>query len=100
MQRASLRFAAITVFALSFSCVSTTVMANSSLLYIATQDPAKMGITVAEFDSSTGVLSPPKMALETRDPAHFTLSANGTHLYMCNTGTPGGVSAFAVSNKK
>ena len=27
-------------------------------------------------------------------------SADGKHLYMCNTGTPGGVSAFEVTDKK
>ena len=74
-------------------------MAKTSLLYIATQNPDKMGITVAEFDSATGTLSAPKMIAETRDPAHFTLSDDGKHLYMCNTGTPGGVSAFAVDKK-
>src|SRR5205814_4441676 len=52
-------------------------------------DPAGMGITVAEFDSHTGTLSAPRMIMPTRDPAHFTLSADGRHLYMCNTGTPG-----------
>jgi len=78
---------------------TTTAMAKTSLLYIATQDPAKMGITVAEFDSATGVLSAPRMVIETRDPAHFTLSPDHKHLYMCNTGTPGGVSAFAVDKK-
>ena len=89
------RFAAF----LLFTCVTTTSMANTNLLYIATQDPARMGITVAEFDSDTGVLSAPRMIMETRDPAHFTLSADGKHLYMCNTGTPGGVSAFSVEKK-
>ena len=39
------------------------------------------------------------MVIETRDPAHFTLSDDSKHLYMCNTGTPGGVSAFAVDKK-
>jgi hypothetical protein len=58
-----------------------------------------MGITLAEFDSASGVLTAPAMAIETRDPAHFTLSADGRHLYMCNTGTPGGVSAFSVDRK-
>ena len=62
-------------------------MAKTSLIYIATQNPDKMGITVAEFDSATGTLSAPKMVAETRDPAHFTLSADSKHLYMCNTGT-------------
>jgi 6-phosphogluconolactonase len=74
-------------------------MAKPSLVYIATQNPDKMGITAAEFDSATGALSAPKMIMETRDPAHFTVTADGRHLYMCNTGTPGGVSAFAVDRK-
>jgi 6-phosphogluconolactonase len=74
-------------------------MATNIHLYIATQDPGKMGVTLAQFDTATGKLSAPKFIAETRDPAHFTLSKDGTHLYMCNTGTPGGVSAFAVNRK-
>lgn len=89
------RFAAL----LFLTCFTTISMANTKLLYIASQDPAHMGITVAEFDSDTGVLSAPRLIMETRDPAHFTLSADGKHLYMCNTGTPGGVSAFSVDRK-
>jgi 6-phosphogluconolactonase len=73
-------------------------MAKTSLLYIATQNPEKMGIAVAEFDSDTGALSAPRLVIETRDPAHFTVSADGKRLYLCNTGTPGGVSAFAVED--
>jgi 6-phosphogluconolactonase len=75
-------------------------MSKTSLLYIATQNPEKMGIAVAEFDSATGRLSAPKLVQETRDPAHFTVTPDGRHLYMCNTGTPGGVSAFAVKDRK
>jgi 6-phosphogluconolactonase len=100
MKLALPRFAAMPVLTLSLVCASTLAMANTSLLYIATQNPDKMGITVAEFDSATGALSEPRMVMETRDPAHFTLSADARHLYMCNTGTPGGVSAFAIENKK
>lgn len=59
-----------------------------------------MGIAVAEFDTETGALSTPRLSIETRDPAHFTLSADGKRLYLCNTGTPGGVSAFAVENPR
>jgi len=100
MKSVSLRFAAHSLIAtLLLSITSTIAMAKTSLLYIATQNPDGMGITVAEFDSATGALSAPKMAIETRDPAHFTLSNDGKHLYMCNSGTPGGVSAFAVDKK-
>ena len=76
-----------------------TSMARNSLLYIGTQDPQKMGIAVAEFDPASGALSAPKVVMETRDPAHFTLSADHKHLYLCNTGTPGGVSAFSVEDR-
>src|SRR6185295_6304409 len=86
--------------ALTLLLSSHTAMAKNSLLYIATQNPEKMGIIVAEFDPATGALSAPKLVIETRDPAHFTLSADHKHLYMCNTGTPGGVSAFAVEDKE
>jgi 6-phosphogluconolactonase len=100
MKFASLRFAAHTLLAtLLLSITPAIAMAKSTLLYIATQNPDGMGITLAEFDSATGALSTPKMAIETRDPAHFTLSSDGKHLYMCNTGTPGGVSAFEVDRK-
>jgi 6-phosphogluconolactonase len=78
---------------------SSLAMAKTAFVYIATQDPEKMGITVARFDDATGSLSAPTLAVETRDPAHFTMSADGRHLYMCNTGTPGGISAFAVDQK-
>jgi 6-phosphogluconolactonase len=94
------RFAAQTTFAFLFAFADGFAMANTTLVYIATQDPARMGIVAAEFDSATGELSAPKMAIETRDPAHFTMSPGGKHLYVCNSGTPGGVSAFAVENKK
>jgi 6-phosphogluconolactonase len=100
MKSSPLRLAAHTALSLFLASVSTIAMANTSLVYIATQNPDKMGITVAEFDSATGALSAPRLIAETRDPAHFTLSADGKHLYMCNTGTPGGVSAFAVESKK
>jgi 6-phosphogluconolactonase len=100
MKPAPLRFAAITFLALFVTFTSTFAMANSTLLYIATQNPEKMGITVADFDSATGTLSEPRMVMETRDPSHFTLSADARHLYVCNSGTPGGVSAFAIENKK
>jgi 6-phosphogluconolactonase len=95
MTRASSRIAVTLLVTLA----TTISMAKTSLVYIATQDPEQMGIAAAEFDSTTGKLSAPKLIAATRDPAHFALSADGAHLYMCNTGTPGGVSAFAVDRK-
>jgi len=94
------RRSSVILTALGFALLSHTGMAKTSLLYIATQNPEKMGIAVAEFDSASGALSAPKLVIETRDPAHFTLSADHERLYLCNTGTPGGVSAFAVEDAK
>jgi len=75
-------------------------MSKTSLLYIATQNPEKMGLAVAEFDPATGKLGAPRLIEETRDPAHFTVTRDGRHLYLCNTGTPGGVSAFAIKDRR
>ena len=64
------RFAAPLFLATLFSIVGSNSMAKNSLVYIATQNPEKMGITLATFDDATGTLSAPAMAIETRDPAH------------------------------
>jgi 6-phosphogluconolactonase len=90
----------VAAFSLLLTTFGSLTMSKTSLLYIATQNPEKMGITVAEFDPDTGRLSAPKLVMETRDPAHFTVTGDGRHLYLCNTGTPGGVSAFAVTDRK
>ncbi len=47
----------ITLIAALGAGLTQTSMANNSLLYIGTQDPARMGIAVAEFDADTGILS-------------------------------------------
>jgi 6-phosphogluconolactonase len=82
------------------TCLGSYCMSKDALLYIATQNPGKMGLAVAQFDTDTGALSAPSLIAETPDPAHFALSADGRRLYLCNTGTPGGVSAFAVEDRK
>jgi 6-phosphogluconolactonase len=95
MKRSFLRSAAFIVL----TTLSTASMAKSALLYIATQNPDKPGITVAQLDTASGALATPRLIAATRDPAHFTVTADGRHLYMCNTGTPGGVSAFAIKDR-
>jgi 6-phosphogluconolactonase len=96
MKRSGTRFAALTLL----TTLSTVSMAKTTLLYIGTQNPQKPGITVATLDLASGALSAPRLIVETRDPAHSMLSPDGRHLYICNTGTPGGVSAFAIENRK
>ena len=55
-----------------------------------------MGIAMSRFDAVTGELSAPKLVAPTRDPAFFVIHPSARNLYICNTGTPGGVSAFAL----
>ena len=86
MKFASSRFAAHSLLAvLLLSSFSTVAMAKSFFLYIATQNPGGMGIAAAEFDSDTGVLSPPRMAIETPNPECLAIFA--THFYLDPTHT-------------
>ncbi len=54
------------------------------------------GFSLARFDSATGVLTRPEFLLGAKEPAFFVLSPDGTRLYTCNSGSPGGLSAYAV----
>ena len=83
--------------ALALLFLSPMTQSQTTFVYIGTQAAApEMGIAVASFDSATGILSEPKLLIKTADPAFMALHPSGSHLYVCNTGTPGGVSAFAV----
>ncbi len=57
------------------------------------------GFSLARFDPATGALSPPEYLLDAKEPAFFVLSPDGTRLYTCNSGTPGGLSAYAVERR-
>jgi 6-phosphogluconolactonase len=78
---------------------SVPIMANSEslLLYLGTQNaPDSMGLASSRFDTEAGTLSTPSLAGSTRDPAFFAIHPDRKHLYICNTGTPGGISAFGI----
>jgi 6-phosphogluconolactonase len=60
-----------------------------------TSGPGK-GFSASQFDSKTGVLSPPEFLTEASAPAYFVLAAGQTRLYACNS--DGFVSAYAVAN--
>jgi 6-phosphogluconolactonase len=79
--------------------VSPMTNADSLLVYFGTQNADTMGIALARFDTVTGSLSPPSTTVATRDPAFMAFDPRGNHLYLCNTGTPGGLSAFAVERR-
>lgn len=55
-----------------------------------------IGFSLAHFDTDTGVLTPPRFLAEAQAPAFFVISPDGGHLYTCNSGSPGGVSAYAI----
>lgn len=55
-----------------------------------------IGFSLARFDTETGVLTKPEFLLEAKEPAFFVIHPDGKHLYTCNSGTPGGVSAYSI----
>jgi 6-phosphogluconolactonase len=60
------------------------------------------GLSRGELDAATGALTVPVLAAPTNSPSYFALSADGRHLYTCDSvdNLPGqqggGVSAFAL----
>jgi 6-phosphogluconolactonase len=66
-------------------------------VYIGTSNAGPgTGFSLARFDPDTGTLTRPELILEARDPAIFVIHPDGKHLYACNSGAPGGVSAYGI----
>ena len=55
-----------------------------------------IGFSIAHFDSDTGALTQPRFLIEAVEPAFFVIHPDGRHLYTCNSGAPGGVSAYEI----
>jgi 6-phosphogluconolactonase len=55
-----------------------------------------IGFSVARFDPATGALTTPLLDVEAVQPAFFVIHPDGRHLYTCNSGSPGGISAYAI----
>ena len=55
-----------------------------------------IGFSLARFDTDTGVLTKPEFLIEAKQPAFFTIHPDGRHLYTCNSGQPGGLSAYEI----
>jgi 6-phosphogluconolactonase len=55
-----------------------------------------IGFSVAHFDTDTGVLTTPKFLVEAHEPAFFVIDRAGRHLYTCDSGEPGQISAYAI----
>ncbi|HEY4988321.1 MAG TPA: lactonase family protein [Opitutaceae bacterium] len=74
-----------------------SMQAADALVYFGSHNPAPgAGFSLAHFDADTGTLTKPEFLLEAKEPAFFVISADGSRLYTCNSGTPGGLSSYAV----
>ena len=55
-----------------------------------------IGFSLAQFDTDTGALTKPGLLLQSPAPAFFVIHPDGRHLYTCNSGSPGEVSAYEI----
>ena len=77
--------------------LAQTVQAAEMFVYFGSHSSSPgAGFSLAHFDTDTGALSKPQFLLEAKEPAFFVLSADGSRLYTCNSGTPGGLSSYTV----
>jgi len=84
------------VFALALPLLSSA-RAEDLLVYFGSHSSAPgAGFSLAHFNPDTGVLTRPEFLLAAKEPAFFVLSPDGSRLYSCNSGSPGGLSAYAV----
>lgn len=62
-----------------------------------TQDtPVSSGIALAHLDTRSGALSTPALIAQTPDPSFIAVQRDARRLYVCNSQTPGGLSAFRI----
>jgi len=89
--------AGVTGLLLGLAMASTPAVAADMFVYFGSHSSGPgIGFSLARFDTATGVLTEPEFLLEAKEPAFFVLSADLRFLYTCNSGTPGGVSAYAI----
>ncbi len=95
MPTARLRFAGFRLSLLAL--LPLAARASDQFVFFGTHlaGPGK-GFYVAHFDPETGVLSAPRFDTEAKAPAYFVIHPDGRHLYTCNSGRPGGISAYAI----
>ena len=87
------------VLALATLTVTSQISAHAAetLVYFGSHGSGPgVGFSLARFDSDTGVLTKPEFLLEAKEPAFFVFSPDGSRLYTCNSGSPGGLSAYTV----
>ena len=84
------------LFSLAIAPVRSAFAADLFVYFGSHGSGPHAGFSLAHFNPDTGVLTPPEFLLPAKEPAFFVFSPDGTRLYTCNSGSPGGLSAYAV----
>jgi 6-phosphogluconolactonase len=85
------------LFVLVIAFASSLAPAADMYVFIGTsRSGAGIGLSLAHFDTDTGVLTTPQLAVEAVQPAFFVIHPDGRHLYTVNAGEPGGISAYSI----
>ena len=98
--------AAVLIFFISLCCVQPASADPSISVYIGTYTGEKSkGIYLSHFDTSSGKLTPPELAAETKSPSFLAIHPNKRFLYAVgevsefNGKKAGAVSAFEIETK-
>jgi 6-phosphogluconolactonase len=81
---------------LNVALVCSAVAADLFVYFGSHSSGPHAGFSLARFNTDTGVLTPPEFLLPAKEPAFFVISPDGTRLYTCNSGSPGGLSAYVI----
>lgn len=82
---------------LFFAVAENDLRAADMFVYFGTHRAGtNIGFSLAHFDTATGVLTKPEFLIQSPAPAFFVIHPDGKHLYTCNSGSPGAVSAYEI----
>ena len=85
------------LFLLCLGLAPAAARAADDLVFFGTHlAGAGKGFSLAHFDPATGTLTTPRFDAEAVAPAYFVIHPDGRHLYTCDSGRPGGISAYAI----
>jgi 6-phosphogluconolactonase len=86
-----------TVFLLTVATLPMSVSAQEMCVYFGTHSSGPgIGFSMSHFNTETGVLTKPEFLIEAKEPAYFIIHPDGKHLYTCNSGLPGTISAYEI----
>ncbi|MCX6238746.1 MAG: lactonase family protein [Bacteroidia bacterium] len=96
------------VFTILIIWLSTQfVTAQDNLVFFGTHSVGtQKGISVAHFNSKTGILTKPELVAEAPAPAYFIIHPDGKSLYVCNSNdfakgyTGQTISSYSIDSKK